>query len=100
MFKIIQINERMGKRMKIEKKERKSKYEKNANQESNDEAFIISVFAILLLFLVFLAVLMPNFLLMFDIFMFIIIGMTIAIIIEHMKYLTKEEKRKNKERKN
>ena len=76
--------------MFFKKNERKNK--KSIKKESNTEAFIISVFAILSIFLVFLALLMPNFLLIFNIFMLMIIGMTVAIIIEHIEGMKKKER--------
>ena len=80
----------MGKRMGIGKKEIKERNKKGIKQESNIEASIISVFAILSIFLVFLALLMPNFLLIFNIFMLMVIGMTVAIIIEHIEGMKKK----------
>lgn len=80
----------MGKRMGIGEKGSKNK--KSGKKESNTEAFIISVFAILSIFLVFLALLMPNFLLIFNIFMLMVIGMTVAIIIEHIEGMKKKER--------
>lgn len=76
--------------MFFKKNERKNK--KSIKKESNTEAFIISVFAILSIFIVFLALLMPNFLLIFNIFMVMIIGMTVAIIIEHIEEMKKKER--------
>ena len=70
----------------------KKRKDKKSMKESNIEAFIISVFAILSIFLVFLALLMPNFLLIFNIFMLMIIGMTVAIIIEHIEGMKKKER--------
>ena len=78
--------------MKIGKNERKERNKKGIKQESNTEAFIISVFAILSIFLVFFALSMPNFLLIFNIFMLMVIGMTIAIIIEHIEGMKKKER--------
>lgn len=80
----------MGENMFFKKNERKNK--KSIKKESNTEAFIISVFAILSIFIVFLALLMPNFLLIFNIFMVMIIGMTVAIIIEHIEEMKKKER--------